>query len=206
MQGMRPYTDQEIKKMLKYGFDGKYWKRDRAIFATGISTGGRISEILALRVNHIIIKGQVTDSITYKRETVKGKVASRTQKVFTFAQNAINLWLEEYMNFSWFAYDNALFPSALTKKSLDSTTFSRILQKAHRKCGIISNVSTHSMRKTYADKVYESAVEKFREGLTVIEPMRSVQNSLGHINIESTMKYLSFKAHEIPDESFDFDI
>ncbi len=49
---MRPLTDEEIQKCLT-SFDGKYGKRDLAIFTLGCACGFRISEILSLRVKDV---------------------------------------------------------------------------------------------------------------------------------------------------------
>ena len=48
MKGTRPLDNQEIRQVSAI-FDGTYEIRNRALFMLGVSTGGRISELLAYR-------------------------------------------------------------------------------------------------------------------------------------------------------------
>ena len=49
MKGTRPLDNNEIR-LVSACFDGNpFWERNRGLFMLGVSTGGRISELLRLR-------------------------------------------------------------------------------------------------------------------------------------------------------------
>jgi len=68
----------------------------------------------------------------------------------------------------------------------------RLLSKAARKLGITSKIGTHSMRKTFANRVYQNLLDKSNA-----DALRIVQAGLGHENINNTIKYLSFREDEL---------
>ena len=49
MKGTRPLDNNEIRTVAE-GFDGVFAVRNRGLFVLGVSTGGRISELLSLKV------------------------------------------------------------------------------------------------------------------------------------------------------------
>ena len=63
----------------------------------------------------------------------------------------------------------------------------RILQQAYYANDMTGTLGTHSMRKTFADRVYEK----------LNHDLFKTQKALGHRNINSTIQYLSFKQEEI---------
>ena len=61
MKGTRPLDNNEIRKVAD-SFDGVFATRNRGLFVLGISTGGRISELLSLKVEEVWQNGTpVTD-------------------------------------------------------------------------------------------------------------------------------------------------
>ena len=50
MKGTRPLTNEEIRQVTVQ-FSGAFAVRNRCLFILGVSVGGRISEMLALRVS-----------------------------------------------------------------------------------------------------------------------------------------------------------
>ena len=57
MKGCRPLTTQEIIEVSEQ-FSSKYKVRNRALFILGISTGGRIAELLSLKIDDVWQGGQ----------------------------------------------------------------------------------------------------------------------------------------------------
>ena len=49
MKGTRPLDNSEIRRV-SAAFTGMYEVRNRGLFMLGVSTGGRISELLSLRI------------------------------------------------------------------------------------------------------------------------------------------------------------
>lgn len=64
MKGTRPLDNDEIKRVSNC-FDGIFEARNRGLFMIGVSTGGRISELLSLKIGDVYQKGQ---AVTEKRE------------------------------------------------------------------------------------------------------------------------------------------
>ena len=63
----------------------------------------------------------------------------------------------------------------------------RILKSAYEKAHLVGKVTTHSLRKSFASKVYNAL------GRDLI----NTQKALGHANINSTVKYLAFEEEAI---------
>ena len=52
MEGTRPLDNSEIRRVSAY-FSGKFEVRNRGLFMLGVSTGGRISELLSLTIGDV---------------------------------------------------------------------------------------------------------------------------------------------------------
>ena len=52
MKGTRPLDNNEIHQVSE-SFDGTFETRNRALFLLGVSTGGRISELLSLVIGDV---------------------------------------------------------------------------------------------------------------------------------------------------------
>lgn len=95
MYGARPLKDSEVLKLLDEGFKGTYANRDKALFAVGVSTGFRISELLSLNMRDVMHRVNVKDYIKVDRRHTKGKLRGRKQKLQTFAKEALQDWVDE---------------------------------------------------------------------------------------------------------------
>lgn len=172
---------------MQKSFGGHYAVRDRAIFVTGRFTGERISAILRLKVGDVIQSGRVADAITYRRSSRKGKVEGRTVKLHPEAKAALTAWINQLAKDTVLTADDYVFQSRKGKGPLGRVQFYRILKEAADANELTGKVATHSMRKTFADRVYEAlGHDIFR-----------TQKALGHRNINSTIQYLSFKEADI---------
>lgn len=173
MIGSRPLTDAEIELVLANLTN----LRDRALFLTGIRTGFRISELISLRIENITQYGQVANQITVNRSNMKGKHSSRTVPLHPQAKKAI----EEYLSqMDTYEPKTKLFP--FTRQYAD-----KILRKATSAAKLEGKVSTHSMRKTFANKVHTALGENIFK----------TQKAMGHASVSSTAHYLSFNQDEI---------
>ncbi len=66
MKGTRPLDNNEIR-LVSACFSGKYEVRNRGLFLLGVSTGGRISELLSLRIGDVYQNEKpVTDLLSIK--------------------------------------------------------------------------------------------------------------------------------------------
>jgi len=186
MKGCRSLTDQEADTIMN-SFRGKYAARDRAIFAIGRYTGERISAILQLKVGDVVHGGRVTDAITYRRASRKGKVEGRTVKLHPEAKAAMTVWINQMAKDTVLIADDYIFQSRKGQGPLGRVQYHRILKEAVEANEMTGKIATHSMRKTFADRVYEA----------LDQDIFRTQKALGHKNINSTVQYLSFKESDI---------
>jgi integrase len=187
MKGCRSFTDQEAEVVIK-SFTGQYAARDRAIFALGRYTGERISAILHLKVGDVVQAGKVADSVTYQRSNRKGKVEGRTVKLHPEAIAALSEWINQQSKGTYLTANEYIFQSRKGhNQPISRIQYHRILKGAIEANNLTGKIATHSMRKTFADRVYEKlGKDIFR-----------TQKALGHKNINSTVQYLSFKEADI---------
>ena len=52
MKGTRPLDNSEIRRVSAY-FDSTFEHRNRSLFLLGVSTGGRISDLLSLQIGDV---------------------------------------------------------------------------------------------------------------------------------------------------------
>lgn len=147
--------------------------RNRLIFAFGINTGLRVSDILNLNVSdvlnktHIEIKEKKTGK--YKKFPINGKL----QRL-----------LKEYLN----DVKNTDKPLFISRKGyrLHRNQVYRFLNDACRNVGININVGTHTMRKTFGFFFYK----RFKD-------IALLQRILNHSSPSITLRYIGISQEEI---------
>jgi integrase len=187
MKGCRPLGDDETFLVAK-SFGGAYALRDRALFLLGIKSGFRISELLSLTVGDVYRHGRLVERVTVQRRHMKKKVEGRTVVLHPEAKAALAAWLQSVQT------DGTPLPTIYVFQSrkgvnrpLSRVQAYRILQEAYDTNGLTGKLGTHSMRKTFANRVYEK----------LDRDLVKTQRALGHRNINSTVQYLSFREEEI---------
>ena len=187
MKGCRPLTDREADAIAE-SFGGPCAARDRAVFALGRYTGERISAILALRVGDIVQTGRLTDSIIYRRANRKGKTESRTVTLHPKAKRTLATWINQLSRGTVLTADDYVFRSRKgINRPISRIQYHRILKDAVQPNELTGKIATHSMRKTFADRVY----------LALDRDIFRLQKAMGHKNINSTAQYLSFNEADI---------
>lgn len=217
MSAKRALTDEEVQLMIDEGFTGEEKLRNRAIFCLGITTGYRISEILKFKIGDVMHRTRIVDYIELPKRMRKGNSIGQTKKLAKFAQKALQDHVDQELErckkiHYGQIFDRYLFASQKEDahtggvRPITTSHASLIIREAFAKCEITGAVATHSMRKTFAAKVYEKATKDFRSGKIDIEPLRIVQMHLGHLNIANTIKYLSFLTYDIDEAQFEFNV
>lgn len=168
MSGCRSLNNNEIQQVLAQLNN----VRDKALFILGVKTGFRISELLSLKVNDVVQAGQILDRIKVAKSNTKGKNKSREVVLHPQAKEALALL--DLTN-----PDTALF----SKK--DGTSLSRhgahkLLKIAYSKAGLTGALATHSMRKSFAKRVYSN----------LKHDLLATRDALGHSSITNTISYL----------------
>jgi site-specific recombinase XerD len=186
MKGSRPLTRAQVKALLK-ATDSI---REKALLTLGFATGYRISELLSLRVADVATNGVIHSHVTVKASNTKTK-QGRTVLLNSDAKKAL-LALVNWLKAKGLDANAPLFVS---RKHINGyAAISR--QQAHKllkdlfaAIGEFGNVSTHTLRKTFAKAIYEATGGK----------IELVQIALGHAAITSTVSYLSFNTQSIDD-------
>ena len=182
MKGTRPLDNDEIRSVSTC-FTGTFEVRNRGLFMLGVSTGGRISELLSLRVGDVYQNRKTVGDLLYGKSIVKGGEVSRSVPVNADGRKAI----DELVNWHRRHYGNPiaskrpLFPSRHKSGTvpMHRQTAHAILKTAFIEAGLNGHIATHSLRKSFAQRLYDKTSDIYL-----------VQELLGHRNISTTQKYL----------------
>ena len=181
MKGTRPLNNAEIRKVSD-AFEGIFAIRNRSLFMLGVSVGGRISELLALKVNDVWQNGKPVTDLLFDLNIVKGREMSRAVPVNIDGREAIEdliTWQTElYGNTdptrSLFTSRNGQGSQRMTRKAAYD-----VLKDAFEGAGLNGKLGTHSLRKSYAQRLYEQTNDIY-----------AVQEMLGHKSVITTQRYL----------------
>lgn len=181
MKGTRPLDNTEIRQVAEC-FDGTYEVRNRSLFVIGVSTGGRISELLSLHIGDVWQNNLPVTDLLFDRSIVKGGEVSRAVPVNIDGRDAIEAligWHKDTYNTS--APTRPLFPSRNKNGSvaMNRQTAHEMLKKAFERAGLNGKLATHSLRKSFAQRLYDESGDIYL-----------VQELLGHKNVSTTQKYL----------------
>ena len=149
--GCRKLSESEVSQVLSV----LKTSRDQSLFILGIKTGFRISELLSLKVKDVMQNGEILDRVTVHKNNMKGKARSRSVILHPEAKAL----LKKYLNEVGYGPERDLFVSHKTKEALSRIQAYKILKQAYLDAGLTEDkgtLATHSMRKTFANKVYEN--------------------------------------------------
>ncbi len=201
MRGCRPLTKEEALQVVA-AFKGRNALRNRTLFKVQINTGFRISEILSVKIGDVLTRsGEIASTVTVSRDAMKGKHSGRTVLLNSHARAALGsyvLWklatTDKYlMDDLTINPDCYLFASERDPaKPLDRVQAWKIYNRAYREASLEGNLGTHTPRKSFANWVHDDLTKRACLG-EEIDPFRATSKALGHIDINSTDKYLSFK-------------
>ena len=181
MKGTRPLDNDEIRRVSGC-FTGTYEVRNRGLFMLGVSTGGRISELLSLTLGDVYQNKKPVGDLLYSKSIVKGGEVSRAVPVNADGRRSIDElvnWHREH--YGSIASKLPLFPSRHKSGTvpMHRQTAHAILKTAFMTAGLNGHIATHSLRKSFAQRLYDKTGDIYL-----------VQELLGHRNISTTQKYL----------------
>ena len=192
MKGTRPLDNAEIRKV-SAAFGGTFAIRNRSLFMLGVSVGGRISELIALKVNDVWQNNKPVKDLLFDRNIVKGGEVSRAVPVNVDGRQAIEdlvAWhLDLYGNIE---ATRPLFPSRKGQglKAMTRIAAHDALKNAFEAAGLNGKLGTHSLRKSYAQRLYEQTNDIY-----------AVQEMLGHQSVVTTQRYLGVNYASVRDAS-----
>ena len=181
MKGTRPLDNDEIRSVSTC-FAGTYQVRNRGLFILGVSTGGRISELLSLRVGDVYQNRKPVSDLLYNKSIVKGGEVSRSVPVNADGRRSIDELVSWHRrHYRSIASKRPLFPSRHKSGTvpMHRQTAHAILKTAFIEAGLNGHIATHSLRKSFAQRLYDKTGDIYM-----------VQELLGHKNISTTQKYL----------------
>lgn len=76
MKGTRPLDNDEIRRVSACFTGNLYEIRNRDLFMLGVSTGGRISELLSLQIEDVYQNGSAVTDLLFEKSIVKGGVTT----------------------------------------------------------------------------------------------------------------------------------
>jgi integrase len=165
--------------------------RDQTLVLLGLHTGFRIHELLSIRVDQVWTGTEVRESLRVERSALKGgkgafrrRVTSRRVPLHPNAAEAIQAYLEQRLRLGPLPENTPLFPSRKHGQVLSPSQASRVIGRILASAGLSesANWGTHSLRKTFARRVYEQSGNDI--ALT--------RCALGHRSITTTQQYLGF--------------
>ena len=182
MKGTRPLDNDEIRSVSTC-FTGTFATRNRGLFLLGVSTGGRISELLSLTTGDVYQNKKPVTDLLYTKRIVKGGEVSRSVPVNADGRRAIDelvSWHRQHYG-NPIASKRPLFPSRHKSGTvpMHRQTAHAILKTAFIEAGLNGHIATHSLRKSFAQRLYDKTGDIYM-----------VQELLGHKNISTTQKYL----------------
>ena len=181
MKGTRPLDNDEIRRVSTC-FAGTYQVRNRGLFLFGVSTGGRISELLSLKTGDVYQNKKPVTDLLYSKSIVKGGEVSRSVPVNADGRRAIQEVVDWHRrHYRSIASKRPLFPSRHKSGTvpMHRQTAHAILKTAFIEAGLNGHIATHSLRKSFAQRLYDKTGDIYM-----------VQELLGHRNISTTQKYL----------------
>jgi len=183
MKGTRPLTNSEIRRVIA-AFDGTFEIRNRSLFLLGVSIGGRVSEMLSLKIEDVWSNNKPVEDFQFHRSLVKGGEVSRTIPVNRDGIKAVKD-IVCWHNHQYGDIDPSrpLFPSRKSSsgkiKAANRQAFHKILKDAFIKAGLNGKLATHTMRKTFAQRFYQKVGDIYM-----------VKELLGHKNVTTTQAYI----------------
>jgi len=162
--------------------------RNWALFTLGINSALRISDLLALQVDDVMDEnGNIRERIKVKEiKTSKSKSFPFTLKV----KDALKTYIEtEHPT-------ESLFPSRQQGgKTITRFRALSILKSAAERVGIMENIGTHSLRKSWAFQAYAKGV-----------PLVQIMVALNHSTEAMTLRYLGITQDSLDDVYMNMDL
>lgn len=161
--------------------------RDRALISAELFPGYRISETLKLRIGHVLKNGRIVDAISLPPRCLKGGYGgTRVVPVGPELRRALEAYLVRRAKHEELRPEAPLFVSRHhasngDQKPLSRSSAEKIIKRILLEiCNDKTGLSTHSLRKTFAMRVYRSS----NNDLLV------VRDALGHSSVAVTQIYV----------------
>lgn len=188
MSGMRKLSDVEYESMYSY-LKITNQHRNMALLSALRWTGYRIKEILSLRISDVVLpNGQIVDRIHVKPRNMKKRQSRPSVRVHPQLSQDLELFLQELKKENRFNPERYLFVSRKGENQpISYTQAYRIIKDAAEARDVYGAVACHSLRKTFAQAVYENT------GKDIVK----TQIVMGHASAVSTSNYIGVAQEDL---------
>ena len=169
----RPLKLQQVWA-IRFWLDGERRLRDRALLDLAIDSKLRGCDVVKVKIGDLVSGGRVRS----RAIVVQQKTGRPVQfELLNSARSSMSAWLERRGG----TLDDFVFPSRIDHADHISTRqYARLVDEWVTAIGLRrEDYGTHSLRRTKASIIYKQTGN-----------LRAVQILLGHIRIESTVRYL----------------
>ena len=191
MPGAKPYDEEQLIRILSSRAMRYYAGsalRNRALFAVGLSTGCRVSELVILRRRDVLDGyGQVRSDLRIWQPKQKKYRTVPVANPLLFRH--VLPYLSELDRLGYFRADDPLFPGR-SGGHLSVRTVNRIYGSSHRELRL-SGYSSHSTRKTWAVQVYTRITEENRSGRIAVDPFEKLCELGGWESYDAARRYIA---------------
>lgn len=179
---MRKLTDEEYNLIEAY-FRNKGELRNLTVFSIQRWAGYRIREVLSLKLSNLYAPdGEVNERIYIQPKKMKGGKKPRVIPIHQRLHEVLYEYRELLESKNKFNLNEFAFQSRKgVNEPISSIQAWRILKKAFSENGIYESVSTHSLRKTFCEKIYKTS------GNDIV----ATQFVMGHKDPITTLHYLN---------------
>lgn len=153
--------------------------------------------MLSLCIDDVLEKGHVKRHVEVRRRNMKGRRSGRAVYLNAAARRGIQVYLAHLQAKGQVQGDAPLFVGH-GHRAISRTQAWRIIRKVCQQAQLAGRTGTHSLRKTFANRVYDHFLDKQVKGERV-DAFRATSKALGHCDIRSTDQYLSFREEELED-------
>ena len=148
--------------------------RDKAILEILYSSGLRVSELVEMNEDDLDL------NLGIIKVMGKGK-KERIVPIGSKAIEALNNYLNNRKRLSKYPLPSSLNPPLLLNQRggrLTTRSVARIINRYIEQCGLLKNISPHSLRHTFATHMLDAGAD-----------LRAIQELLGHVSLSTTQKY-----------------
>ena len=148
--------------------------RDKAILEILYSSGLRVSELVEMNEDDLDL------NLGIIKVMGKGK-KERIVPIGSKAIEALNNYLNNKKRLSKHPLPSSLNPPLLLNQRggrLTTRSVARIINRYIEQCGLLKNISPHSLRHTFATHMLDAGAD-----------LRAIQELLGHVSLSTTQKY-----------------
>jgi integrase/recombinase XerC len=148
--------------------------RDKAILETLYSSGLRVSELVEMN----------EDDLDLNLGIIKVMGKGRKERIVPIGSKAIealNNYLSSRKKMGKCPLSSSLNPPLLLNQRggrLTTRSVARIINRYVEQCGLLKNISPHSLRHTFATHMLDAGAD-----------LRAIQELLGHVSLSTTQKY-----------------